>query len=612
MTQEFLKAFIMIFIAEMGDKTQILAMAFATRYPVRKVLLGIGVGVFFNHGIAVLLGSYLSEFIPIQTLQLIAGIAFVFFALWTLKVEEEEEEENKKQKKAHGAVVTIALAFFLGELGDKTQLTAIALSADSIYPYMILAGTVSGMIATGSLGIFVGRKLGDRIPEFWIKMLASSIFMVFGLQKLFVTVPSDFLKPLYMIPALMLLGVVTAIMLWLQIKNRKEGLHSAFLENARILHEGLTHIENDLNHICLGSDYCGNCQGASCPIGMAKKIATRAEQYRKSYENAELQNGANQKPFQASDVMDCLVDSLCLIEQIQNPKQVESLQLIRKQFEQILFDTSIPNYRKMIPYVKELDEINSEYASRIRHMYQMRNPVEKRIIQIGKGMVHNYLLEMSNGYLLIDTGYAGQYRNFLDTLKKNNIQLSEITYIFITHAHEDHVGYLKKLMEETDAIIVLHPKALEQLEVGINARADIFTSKIAKIYGRFQKKWKHQSNDFDVVDDRARLLLSDSAQARELEKKWNGKILELPGHTIDSIGLIVENQVLFCGDAVTNWALGYAHIMILMDQPQQYLESWKKMLDSEFDLVYPSHGNPFSKNELPTYQMVENNLRQFM
>ena len=129
MFQEILKAFTLIFIAEMGDKTQILAMAFATRYPVKKVLLGIGIGAFLNHGLAVLLGSLLSNFIPINTLQLVAGIAFVGFAIWSLKIEEDDEEETPKFQL--GPVVTIALAFFIGELGDKTQLTAITLASDS-------------------------------------------------------------------------------------------------------------------------------------------------------------------------------------------------------------------------------------------------------------------------------------------------------------------------------------------------------------------------------------------------------------------------------------------------------------------------------------------------
>ncbi|ABR49971.1 protein of unknown function UPF0016 [Alkaliphilus metalliredigens QYMF] len=145
MIQEILKAFMLIFIAEMGDKTQILAMAFATRFSVGKVLIGIGIGAFLNHGLAVLIGSYLSQMIPISTIQMVAGIAFLGFALWTLKSDDDQDEP----KIQFGPIATVAVAFFLGELGDKTQLTAITLAADTSYPFMILVGTVTGMIATG-------------------------------------------------------------------------------------------------------------------------------------------------------------------------------------------------------------------------------------------------------------------------------------------------------------------------------------------------------------------------------------------------------------------------------------------------------------------------------
>src|SRR5690606_22932798 len=147
-------------MAEMGDKTQILAMAFATQYQVKKVLMGVFLGSLLNHGIAVALGSYLSSVIPINTIQIIAGISFVGFALWTLKNDDDDEEEGDSKGK-FGPVFTVAMAFFIGELGDKTQLTAITLSVDASYPVFILLGTVSGMILTSSLGIYVGSKIGN-------------------------------------------------------------------------------------------------------------------------------------------------------------------------------------------------------------------------------------------------------------------------------------------------------------------------------------------------------------------------------------------------------------------------------------------------------------------
>lgn len=147
----------------MGDKTQILAMAFATQYPVKKVLLGIFFGVLLNHGSAVALGSLLATLVPLDLIQMVAGFAFIAFALWTLKSESDEKDENQSEKH-YGPILTVATAFFIGELGDKTQLTAITLSVDAAFPLFILAGTVTGMIVTGSMGIYIGknREIGYR------------------------------------------------------------------------------------------------------------------------------------------------------------------------------------------------------------------------------------------------------------------------------------------------------------------------------------------------------------------------------------------------------------------------------------------------------------------
>jgi putative Ca2+/H+ antiporter (TMEM165/GDT1 family) len=205
---EFTKALFLVVVAEMGDKTQILAMAFATKFPVKKVLAGIFIGCLLNHGLAVIFGRCISEFIPINIVQIIAGLAFIGFALWSLKSEEEEDECDEGKSK-FGAVFTVSIAFFIGELGDKTQLTAITLATDAKNPIVILAGTVLGMVVTGSMGIFVGKKLGDKIPEFAIKIVATSIFMFFGLTKLYKSLPKEYLTTLNIT---IFIGVILAIL----------------------------------------------------------------------------------------------------------------------------------------------------------------------------------------------------------------------------------------------------------------------------------------------------------------------------------------------------------------------------------------------------------------
>lgn len=267
---EILKAFSLIFIAEMGDKTQILAMAFATKYPVKKVILGILIGSFLNHGLAVILGTYISTYFPISTIQIIAGFAFIFFALITLKSDEESEDDNTSNK--FGPVITVALAFFIGELGDKTQLTAITLASTAKYPLLILFGTVLGMIATGGIGIFVGRKIGSRIPEFKIKLIATSVFMFFGTLKLYQNLPAVLITELSVIAYFVVLIFIAYLILRPQLMRRKAGGQSQLIKTSNELYEHFQKINIDIQNICLGEISCGKCLGDNCIIGYTKEL----------------------------------------------------------------------------------------------------------------------------------------------------------------------------------------------------------------------------------------------------------------------------------------------------------------------------------------------------
>jgi putative Ca2+/H+ antiporter (TMEM165/GDT1 family) len=375
MIQEMIRAFLLIFVAEMGDKTQILAMAFATRFPVRKVLIGIGLGAFLNHSLAVVFGSYLSRVIPINTIQMIAGAAFVGFALWTLKPEKEEEEKETKMQ--FGPVATVALAFFLGELGDKTQLTAVTLSSDAKYPLMILAGTVSGMMATGALGIIIGKKLGDKIPELGIKILAASVFMFFGVQKLFQTIPAQFLKVYTVFPLICILALIVFWMIHSLLRRRREGIQSDFITKAKLLHDYYLHVKEDLNHICLGPEYCGMCQGSRCAIGQMKEIVQAA------LDNHELQKVTQEndvkhcnKPFTKEEVLDCLIDTVWLISAIQDEKSLTNAHLIRNQMETILLGKPVRKFENVKSYIEEIRKMNDVLSDKIDGMLQMRKSVD--------------------------------------------------------------------------------------------------------------------------------------------------------------------------------------------------------------------------------------------
>jgi len=194
---DIISTLLLVVVAEMGDKTQLLAMAMASKYKVRQVMLCVLVATILNHALAVALGSYLSSLIPMDIVKIVAAISFLIFGLWTLRGDKIDEDEKKKQK--FGPVITVAIAFFLAEMGDKTQLMTIAISAKSSFPVFVLMGSTLGMLIADGIGILGGAWMCKHVPEKYIKWGAGLIFIFFGTLTLFNAVPDRLLNPLYII-----------------------------------------------------------------------------------------------------------------------------------------------------------------------------------------------------------------------------------------------------------------------------------------------------------------------------------------------------------------------------------------------------------------------------
>lgn len=178
----FLLSTVVIFIAELGDKSQLMALAFATRYRARDVIIGITVATSIVHlasvGIGQLVGNAFAD--RQWMISIIAGLAFLVFAGWTLKGDELTKDERDKARKSTGrAVIAVGLAFFLAELGDKTMLATVALAAHEDWVGTWLGSTL-GMVAADALAIGVGVLLGKRLPERTVKIGATVAFVVFG------------------------------------------------------------------------------------------------------------------------------------------------------------------------------------------------------------------------------------------------------------------------------------------------------------------------------------------------------------------------------------------------------------------------------------------------
>ncbi len=170
-----------VVLAEMGDKTQLLAMAFATKYKASKVMAGVFIATVFNHALAVAVGNYITRFDSAQIwIQGVASLSFIFFGLWTIRGDKLEGEENRITK--YGPIITVTIAFFFAEMGDKTQLATIALATKfPASPVGILMGTTTGMLIADAIGIIVGIVLCKKIPEKRIKLISAGAFILFGL-----------------------------------------------------------------------------------------------------------------------------------------------------------------------------------------------------------------------------------------------------------------------------------------------------------------------------------------------------------------------------------------------------------------------------------------------
>jgi putative Ca2+/H+ antiporter (TMEM165/GDT1 family) len=211
----FVASFLFVVLAEMGDKTQLLAMAFACRYPAGTVLSAVLVATLVNHLLAVVAGSWLTNLVPFDTIQIAASASFILFGLWTLRGDTLEGEDKKYR---FSPFWTVAVAFFFAEMGDKTQLATVALAAKYQEIVPIWMGTTVAMVVADAFGIIVGVVLGKRIPEKFVKWFAAVIFILFGLAGLYDSLPERFLT----LPA-MAAGVATVALLTLFVAWKNPG-----------------------------------------------------------------------------------------------------------------------------------------------------------------------------------------------------------------------------------------------------------------------------------------------------------------------------------------------------------------------------------------------------
>lgn len=175
----FIAAFALVFCAEMGDKTQLIAMTFAARYSWRPVMAAVLAATLANHGLAVGLGVLLGGLLPEAEMRFYGSVAFILFGLWTLRESDEEEEEDGVFS-GYSPFWTVALTFFLGEMGDKTQLAVLTIAAEQGAWLPVLAGSTSAMLLADGLGVALGTKIRYLVSPKAMKKISALIFLACG------------------------------------------------------------------------------------------------------------------------------------------------------------------------------------------------------------------------------------------------------------------------------------------------------------------------------------------------------------------------------------------------------------------------------------------------
>ena len=170
----------LVFVAELGDKTQLVALGFGARYRLAPVLAGVVAAYSVTNLLSVVVGGLLGAALPTRAIGLGGGVLFLGFALWTLRSDDEEEDEDAAGTGDRSVFWSVAVAMFVAELGDKTMLATATLAAQG-NPVLVWIGATVGIILSGTLGVLLGRAFGARLPEKATRIGSAILFAVFGL-----------------------------------------------------------------------------------------------------------------------------------------------------------------------------------------------------------------------------------------------------------------------------------------------------------------------------------------------------------------------------------------------------------------------------------------------
>ena len=233
-----------------------------------------------------------------------------------------------------------------------------------------------------------------------------------------------------------------------------------------------------------------------------------------------------------------------------------------------------------------------------------------KIFNVGNRIMNTYVYHTPKGYVMIDTGYEHSLASVKKKMRKVGISLEQIKYVFLTHAHDDHAGFLNELLQENQELkVIMSDKAMPILKKGQNSFNGGCSTLFAWIFCKFMALFGKADHRFPCIEDKfdGRFIEITDKNKVKLEELLQGKILFTPGHTIDSISLKKDNMI-FCGDAAMNGFPSMKRLIIWIEDKVQFEQSWGVLLDEDAKLIYPAHGKAFHKEDLRKYKGVIKNI----
>lgn len=233
------------------------------------------------------------------------------------------------------------------------------------------------------------------------------------------------------------------------------------------------------------------------------------------------------------------------------------------------------------------------------------------IRNVGNRIMNTWIYPVEDGWVMIDTGYENSYAFVVKKLRSLLIQPDEIRYIFLTHAHDDHAGFLEEWMtKHPHTQVIAHEKSIEGLRKGQNRFVGGCSTLGAFLFCQLMALLGNGEHRYPRLREEhlAKIITLNEAKLEAIESELNGKILFTPGHTVDSISLLVDGN-LFCGDAAMNGIPSSHKITIWVEDKAAFEKSWDVMLASRAKKIYPAHGSPFCPCELKKYKKYIAGLR---